>query len=72
MVIAKIIKILAENKDIDTSKIKPESTFAELGLDSLDTVDLIMLFEDEFGVSIEMNENIKTVGDIAKLIEEKK
>jgi acyl carrier protein len=39
-------------------------------LDSLDTVDLIMQFEDEFQVSLELNDNIKTVADIVKLIQE--
>ena len=42
----------------------------ELELDSLDTVDLMMTFEDEFGIQMEMSEDIKTVGDIAKAIEE--
>lgn len=52
-------------------RIKPETTFAELSLDSLDVAELVMSLEDEFGVTIEMNENLKTVGDITKYIEEK-
>jgi acyl carrier protein len=70
MVFEKVAKILAEYKEIDVSEIRPESTLEELGLDSLDTVDLIMQFEDEFQVSLEMNDNIKTVADIVKLIQE--
>ena len=69
MTFEKIKNILAEHKDIEPSEIKPESTFAELGFDSLDTVELIMVFEEEFGVSLEMNEDIKTVGDVVELIE---
>ena len=38
-------------------------------MDSLDTVDLMMTFEDEFGVQLEMSEDVKTVGDIAKAIQ---
>lgn len=55
----------------DASTIKPETTFAELSFDSLDVAELVMSLEDEFGVTIEMNENLKTVGDITKYIEEK-
>jgi acyl carrier protein len=54
---------------MDAALIKPESTFAELGFDSLDTVELIMALEESFGVSIEMNENLKTVADVVALIE---
>jgi len=72
MTFEKIKGILAEHKDIDPSEIKLESTFAEMGFDSLDTVELIMVFEEEFGVSLEMNENIKTVGDVVALIDESK
>lgn len=45
----------------------------DLGADSLDVVDMIMSFEDEFGISVPDEEavNIKTVGDIIKLIDEK-
>ena len=42
----------------------------ELELDSLDTVDLMMSFEDEFGIQMEMSEDMKTVGDVVKAIEE--
>ncbi|MFU0832210.1 MAG: Acyl carrier protein [Oscillospiraceae bacterium] len=70
MVFEKVAKILAEYKEIDVSEIRPESTLEELGLDSLDTVDLIMQFEDEFEVSLELDDNIKTVDDVVKLIKE--
>ncbi len=59
-----VAKILADYKDIDEAQIKPESTFQELGLDSLDMAELVMNMEDELGVTIEMNEKIKTVADI--------
>ncbi len=69
MVFEKVAEILAEYKDIDAADIKMESTFEELGVDSLDTVELVMSFEEEFNVTIEMNDELKTVGDIVKLIE---
>ena len=62
MVLEKVIDILAEYKECDANEIHEDSTLEELELDSLDTVDLMMTFEDEF--------DIKTVGDIAKAIEE--
>ena len=70
MVFEKVAKILAEYKELNVSDIHPESTLEDLGLDSLDTVDLIMQFEDEFGVSLELSDKIKTVGDLVKLIQE--
>ena len=57
---------------MDASEIKMESTFADLGLDSLDTVEIIMNLEDEFGISIEMSEALKTVADVVALIDEAK
>ena len=64
-----VAKILAEHKDIDVSEIKMESTFQDLELDSLDTVELVMNIEDELGITIEMNENLKCVGDLVNLID---
>lgn len=65
----KVSEIIAEAKDLDMADITAESTFEDLGLDSLDTVDLIMNFEDEFGVTLEMSEELKTVGDVVALID---
>lgn len=69
MTFEKVAKILAEHKDIDVSDIKMESTFQDLELDSLDTVELVMNIEDELGITIEMNENLKCVGDLVNLID---
>ncbi|NLB62113.1 MAG: acyl carrier protein [Clostridiales bacterium] len=71
MVLEKVIKILADYKGISEAGISADSTFADLGLDSLDTVELIMTFEDEFNVSLEINEELNNVGAVAKLIEDK-
>ncbi len=67
-----VAQILADYKDIDVSTIKPESTFEELEIDSLDTVELVMSFEDTFGVTIEMNEQLTCVQDLLNLIEASK
>ena len=63
---ARVKKIIAEQLNIDEAEIKPESSFIDdLGADSLDTVELIMAFEEEFGMEIpdEEAEKIKTVQD---------
>ncbi len=68
----KVIAILAEYKGCDASEINPNSSFSELGFDSLDVVDLVMSLEEAFGVSIEMNEGIKTVADVVAIIDNAK
>lgn len=70
MLLKKVSEILAKHKDIEISSITPESTFSGLGLDSLDTVELIMQFEDEFGITLSVSEDLKTVGDFVRIIEE--
>lgn len=66
-----IAKIIANRTDCDVSEIKPESTFAELGIDSLDTVELLMDLEDEIGIEIELDQKIETVDDLDKFIQAK-
>lgn len=65
----KVVEILVDAKDFEADKITMESTWDELGLDSLDTVELVMNMEDEFGISLEMTDDMKTVGDVVKAID---
>jgi len=65
----KITEILRDYKSEPDLEVTEASTFAELELDSLDTVELVMNLEEEFSVTIEMSENIQTVGDLIKVIE---
>lgn len=67
-----IAKIIAERTGCDVSIIKPESTFAELGVDSLDTVELLMKMEDEIGIEMELDQKVETVDDLDKFIQSKK
>ena len=64
-----IAMIIAEYKDCDPASIKPESEFSELELDSLDTVDLAMKFEEKYDVTLELTDGLKTIGDLAAAIE---
>lgn len=66
-----IAKVIAERTDIDVSEIKPESKFVDLGIDSLDTVDMIMSLEDEIGIEIELDKKVETVDDLDKYIQSK-
>ena len=71
----KVVGIVAERLGVDKGGIKPETSFInDLGADSLDIVELVMEFEEEFGMSIpdDQAENIKTVGEATKYIEENK
>jgi acyl carrier protein len=61
----KVIEIVSEQMGVDKSEITPETSFInDLNADSLDTVELVMEFEDEFDMSIpdEEAEKIQTVG----------
>ena len=66
-----IAKIIAERTGCDVSAVKPESTFTELGIDSLDTVELLMNLEDELGIEIELEQPVATVDDLDKFIQSK-
>ena len=71
----KVRKIVADHLGIDETKVLEESSFIDdLGADSLDTVELVMAFEEEFGSEISDNEaeKILTVGDAVKFIESSK
>lgn len=69
----KVKEIIVEKLGVDESEVSAEASFTnDLGADSLDTVELIMEFEKEFGIQIpdEKAETIQTVGDAIAYIEE--
>ncbi len=71
----KIKSIIVEQLGVDESEVNPEAHFInDLGADSLDTVELVMALEEEFGVEIsdEDAEKIQTVGDVIKFIDKLK
>ena len=69
MVFEAVAKVIAERIDCTASEVKAESTFKELSIDSLDTVELLMNLEDELNVEIELTEKVETVGELVKFIE---
>ena len=66
-----IAKIVSERTGCEVSDVKPESTFSELGIDSLDTVELLMNLEDEIGIEIELDQKVETIDDLNKFIKSK-
>ena len=71
---SKVKKMVADHLGIEETKVVDEANFIDdLGADSLDTVELVMAFEEEFGSEISDNEaeKILTVGDAIKFIESK-
>jgi acyl carrier protein len=66
----KIIDLLGQHKDIPTEKISESSNLTDLGMDSLDYVELIMQAEDEFGITLKADSSMTTVGELVQMIKE--
>jgi acyl carrier protein len=68
---AKVREIIINELGVEADKVTPEASFVEdLGADSLDTVELVMAFEEEFGLDIpdEDAEQMRTVGDAVRYL----
>ncbi|MBO6728302.1 MAG: acyl carrier protein [Maricaulis sp.] len=73
-VLERVKKIVVEHLDVDAEKVADNASFIDdLGADSLDNVELVMAFEEEFDIEIpdDAAEHIQTVGDAVKFISEK-
>ena len=68
----KLVSYAAKHLDLNPDDITPESTFESLGIDSLDIVEMIMDFESELGVELEMeDQKITTFQELADFVESK-
>ena len=70
----KVKQIIVEQLGVDEAQVDPTASFVDdLGADSLDIVELVMAFEEEFSVEVpdEDAEKLQTVGDVTKYIEER-
>ncbi len=67
----KVKEIVAEGLDVNAVDLTEETTFESLGADSLDLMDMVMTFEDEFGVEIDTEAigDLKTIGSVVTYIE---
>ena len=72
MTLEKIAEMIAEISDMEASEITEETTIEDLGIDSLDIAELLLNVENEFGVKLEMDGTLKTVGAIVSKIDELK
>ena len=71
MIFEKIKGVIASQLGIEEDEIKLETSFEDLGVDSLDLFQIIIELEEQFSVQIEDAESIKTVEDAVKYIEER-
>lgn len=71
MTFDKIKTLIADHLDIDADEITLDTTFEDLGIDSLDTVELMMEVEDEFGVEVKAQEVGKSVKELVAYVDAK-
>ena len=67
----KIQSYLANQLDISPDDITPDTTFESLGIDSLDTVEMVMDLEEQLGVDLELEEKLSTVGELVSFVASK-
>ena len=71
MVFEKIAEMIADKVDMDVSEIKPETTLEDLGIDSLDVMEIAMDIETEYDIEFEADASMTTVADIVAAVEKK-
>jgi acyl carrier protein len=72
MIREKLTEILVSEFEIEAEKITPEASIqSDLGIDSLDVVDMVVLIQDEFGIKLQAQDfkDVKTFDDLVKLLE---
>lgn len=63
-----IAELIAAHVDCDVKTITPDTKFADLGLDSLDTVEIVMQLEEKIGKEVELEEKVETVAELTQYI----
>ena len=66
---AVIVKIIAEYLDKEESEISTSQSFSDIGLDSLDIMELVMQMQEELDCKIELSQDVTTIEQLAALIE---
>ena len=64
-----IAELIAERNDSDPAEVTRDTRFQDVGIDSLDTVEMLMNLEDKLGAEIELSQKVETVGDLVRYIE---
>ena len=63
-----IAELIAERNDSDPAEITRDTRFQDVGIDSLDTVEMLMNLEDKIGVEIELSQKVETVGELVDYV----
>ena len=71
MTLEKLAELISNHVDVPASEITAESTFESLGIDSLDTVEIVMEIEEELGQELELDKKLKSVGELMEFIQAK-
>ncbi|MEF9991046.1 MAG: acyl carrier protein [Romboutsia sp.] len=71
MILNKVKEIMVENLSMDADDITLESTFESLEIDSLDTFQLVIEIEEQFGIQVDSPESLKSIKDVVDYIAEK-
>ena len=71
MTLEKLAELISNHVDVAASEITAESTFESLGIDSLDTVEIVMEIEEELGRELELDKKLKSVGELMEFIQAK-
>lgn len=71
MIFEKLAALLADHLEVAVSDITLDTTFESLGIDSLDTVEVLMKLEEDLGAELELDEPVATVGELVTFIEKK-
>ena len=63
-----IAELIAERNDSDPAEVTRNTRFQDVGIDSLDTVEMLMNLEDKIGVEIELSQKVETVGELVDYV----
>lgn len=70
-ILAKVTAVLADHSGRDASELTPDTTFESLGIDSLETVEMVMELEEELDTELELDQKVSTIGELVAFIESK-
>lgn len=63
--------LIADNRGLVLAKVNADTKFSDIGFDSIDKVEMIMSVEEKFGVTLDNDIAVETVGELAKIVEGK-
>ena len=64
----KVFQAIAERNDTDPAEVTRDTRFQDVGIDSLDTVEMLMNLEDKIGVEVELSQKVETVGELVDYV----